>query len=150
MPPRKETVAGAAMLSTCPTVAALLVLLMMKKSSHGELLMEPVNINHNTFYGKDAGINTKSSNNTFLGITAGRENTTGNNNTFLGIAAGRENTTGNNNTFVGRSAGAANTHGDNNTFIYRVSNYLQSMYYMLHTYEIHIHIVLGSSHLVLM
>jgi hypothetical protein len=77
--------------------------------------------NVNLFIGDFAGFNNKGlnfpqgSNNTFLGMSAGRGNTIGQKNTFVGNGAGLDNETGSDNTFLGRNSGSNNVAGFNNT-----------------------------------
>ena len=68
----------------------------------------------NLFVGRQAGIVTTGSNNTFSGYTTGTANTTGSFNSFFGSQAGVLNTTGSNNCFFGANAGASITGGNNN------------------------------------
>ena len=71
--------------------------------------------NQNTFLGTNSGqaTNGAASNNTFIGMNAGRNNGTVSNNTFIGSNAGQANTVGFQNVFVGSSAGTANTASRN-------------------------------------
>jgi hypothetical protein len=70
----------------------------------------------NSSFGYFAGNKVTGSENTFLGIQAGRENTSGNYNTFLGSNAGRNNISGSFNTSLGYRAGYG-AIGSNNIFI---------------------------------
>ena len=70
----------------------------------------------NSSFGYFAGNKVTGSENTFLGIYAGRENTSGNYNTFLGSNAGRNNISGSFNTSLGYRAGYG-AIGSNNIFI---------------------------------
>jgi hypothetical protein len=58
----------------------------------------------NTMIGTQAGLVSRATANTFLGMQAGYSTTTGTNNVFIGWIAGDMNTTGSNNTVVGNNA----------------------------------------------
>ena len=75
------------------------------------------NGSYNSFFGYQAGMNTTSNHNTFIGGLAGKANSTGGLNTFVGVNSGRDNTIGNHNTFVGCNSGFVNTTGNNNAFV---------------------------------
>ncbi|MCR5860911.1 hypothetical protein LRS05_01565 [Flavobacterium sp. J372] len=72
---------------------------------------------YNTFYGANAGTNTTSNDNTFIGNGAGNYNTTGTQNTFVGILAGFDCDTGNKNVYVGFNTGEGNTVGSQNVLM---------------------------------
>jgi hypothetical protein len=57
--------------------------------------------------------------NTFVGVAAGKANTTGQENAFLGWNAGTSNETGSYNTFLGSSAGQSITSGSSNVILGR-------------------------------
>lgn len=64
----------------------------------------------NVAIGTNAGINTKSNTNTFVGYRAGYRNKTGNNNTIVGSSLGADG--GNNNTFIGAGIASNNSLAD--------------------------------------
>ncbi len=55
--------------------------------------------------------------NTFIGLTAGKENTAGSDNTFIGHSAGKTHQSGNRNVYIGKRAGQNHTSGNRNIFI---------------------------------
>ena len=81
------------------------------------------NTSNNTFIGASAGVrNTQGANNVFLGMGAGGTDSTagkitGTKNIFLGNKAGKKVTTGANNVFIGYKAGEQVTTGANNIAI---------------------------------
>ncbi len=72
---------------------------------------------NNLFIGNRAGLVTTGGTNEFIGSQAGWVNTTGNNNLFIGFQTAYSNTTGTYNEFVGRNAGYNNTTGGSNFFL---------------------------------
>jgi len=71
-----------------------------------------------TFIGYQAGKNNTTGYwNHFSGKQAGYSNTTGHQNHFEGFKAGYSNTTGDNNQFIGTEAGISNTTGEANFFV---------------------------------
>jgi hypothetical protein len=70
----------------------------------------------NNFFGINAGANTTSGGNTFVGGSAGKTNILGSYNTYLGYTAGYSNSEGSYNTIIGTQAGYFST-GSNNVFI---------------------------------
>ena len=72
----------------------------------------------NTFVGVSAGRNnTNGTVNTFFGFGAGQLTTVGSSNAFFGGGAGQQNAAGAANTFLGTQAGQNNANGSNNTFV---------------------------------
>lgn len=72
---------------------------------------------NSTYYGKNAGLNNRGEENTFMGYEAGLSNINGGQNLFVGYDAGKKNVNGSRNTFLGYNTGLTNENGDDNTFI---------------------------------
>ncbi|GAB4452031.1 MAG: hypothetical protein Fur0028_07570 [Bacteroidales bacterium] len=70
-----------------------------------------------TFLGYNTGLNNESSDNTFIGFTAGQNHAIGGGNVFLGSKAGSLDSAGVRNIFIGEFAGNSNKEGKDNVFI---------------------------------
>lgn len=90
--------------------------LVLSNNADGQLLMEFENNENNTYIGKNAGINSVSNYNVFIGSNAGKDNTIGAKNTYLGGLAGERGISSASNTIIGHKAGTKN-NGNYNTFI---------------------------------
>jgi len=70
-----------------------------------------------TFLGYNTGVKNESSDNTFIGFTAGQNHTIGGGNVFLGSKAGQNDSLGVQNVFIGEYAGFNNLNGHNNVYM---------------------------------
>jgi hypothetical protein len=69
--------------------------------------------NSNTFFGRLCGSVSTGTDNTYIGIEAGKDNTTGSRNVFMGRRAGTFGTIGSDNVLIGNGAGISNTANQN-------------------------------------
>lgn len=107
--------------------------LVLQQSSNGVHRFDTYEYSRNLFFGHNAGMNSSSGFNTFLGYETGMENIGGAQNVFIGYQAGMNNeegdgtiaigyragqqNTGSFNIFMGRHAGLINGDATGNTFI---------------------------------
>jgi hypothetical protein len=82
---------------------------------NGELIL-CTPLTSNIFLGVDAGSNTSTLENTFLGYKSGATNTSGDFNTYTGSMSGFNSNDGSNNSFTGAYAGYNNISGNHNVF----------------------------------
>lgn len=99
--------------------------MVLERNTQGATLLD-VGPNLGLIIGKNAGVNSFSGWNTFLGPHAGQFNTSGQNNVFVGYRAGEDNSTPNNNVFIGSESGANNAGGGFNVFLGSRTGYVNS------------------------
>ncbi len=91
--------------------------LVLKQNANGKTMISMPNNNNSLYLGENAGLNSNSFSNTFIGAKAGLSTINGNSNTFIGTRAGYFNTSGGSQVLIGTAAGRLNTTGDLNVSI---------------------------------
>jgi len=90
----------------------------LQQSANGVHRFSTYEFSRNLFFGHNAGANSSSGFNTFLGYETGMNNLGGSQNVFMGYQAGMENGEGDGNSIIGYRAGRGNT-GSFNVFMGR-------------------------------